>query len=312
VKPLKVVGEKSEKAIMPCRRNIFAISMWSAILMSCSQSNFTGQTQQNAPKPKKDSDQVADERIDIDADKGKNKLDGEDDDVDFDSDSDSDQGSVSGPETDSDIDFREDDPEIQLEDGPMRVKKCSRDYSVPGRSNPWLAGMPQGTSISYKKGDDDRVPSQEPLLVDPDIGDCIKEGAKLYFLVSGTIDHGGGASNADGRLESVVSHERGSIHGKAGTVAPINALMAVFLEDGTPTVAPSSLDFSSQASRDYAELKPAVGQVFYIGDGKTGSGVSQKVVVPRGAKRLFFGIMDSYEWNNNSGSLTGSILWDPR
>jgi hypothetical protein len=52
------------------------------------------------------------------------------------------------------------------------------------------------------------------------------------------------------------------------------------------------------------KVSPGVQQVFFIGDGLTGtgSGTTQQFVVPPGATRLFLGTMDAYEWNNNAGS----------
>jgi hypothetical protein len=43
-------------------------------------------------------------------------------------------------------------------------------------------------------------------------------------------------------------------------------------------------------------------QVFFIGAGATRDGVSRRFVVPKDATRLFLGVMDGYEWNNNYGS----------
>jgi hypothetical protein len=48
--------------------------------------------------------------------------------------------------------------------------------------------------------------------------------------------------------------------------------------------------------------------VFFIGDGKTSTGEHHRVMVPEGAARLYFAVMDIYQWNNNSGSLAGAIM----
>jgi hypothetical protein len=92
-------------------------------------------------------------------------------------------------------------------------------------------------------------------------------------------------------------------NGIADMRAPINALVGVFLDDKDPstTSAPSNLDFSSDASRDFDTLKPQLKQIFFIGDGLNSAGGHQKFVVPKGATRLFLATWDFYEWNNNAG-----------
>jgi hypothetical protein len=84
-------------------------------------------------------------------------------------------------------------------------------------------------------------------------------------------------------------------------------MVGVFLGDGVPNGSPATMDFNSAASRDYAKLTPNVGQIFFIGDGKRSNGALQEIVVPTGAKRLFLGNMDGYEWSNNSGELSGGF-----
>ena len=47
--------------------------------------------------------------------------------------------------------------------------------------------------------------------------------------------------------------------------------------------------------------------MFFIGDGKTSSGALRRYLVPAKATRLYLGVMDGYEWNNNSGSFTVTV-----
>ena len=101
-------------------------------------------------------------------------------------------------------------------------------------------------------------------------------------------------------------------HGKSNVIAPINALMGVFLTDAALPVgrahdAPPMLDFSTPGSRDFEVLEPVVNQVFFIGDGKRADGSDQSFVVPEGATRLFLGSMDAFEWNNNGGHFSTTI-----
>jgi hypothetical protein len=79
------------------------------------------------------------------------------------------------------------------------------------------------------------------------------------------------------------------------------ALVGVFLEDSLPTSAPPSLRFyysnSSQGGiqTNFTALSPAIGQIFFIGDGKTGTGIGTDQVfrVPKTATYLYLGYSDS-------------------
>lgn len=183
--------------------------------------------------------------------------------------------------------------------------------SVAGTSNPWLAGMPGGTSA----GNGDAAPGQSPVLV---TGISFAAGDVLHFSAVGSTDHcdggGCGLAGAEGdATESTTFHAAGAQFGLSNLGAPIDALIAVFLgpaqPDGTP--APAALDFSSAAARDFASLSPLLQQVFFIGDGLRDDGVTlQDFVVPVGATRLFLGTMDGYGWFNNVGSLRVTVSTD--
>ena len=56
-------------------------------------------------------------------------------------------------------------------------------------------------------------------------------------------------------------------------------------------------------------LSPALKQVFFIGDGLTGTGTgtTQTFVVPAGATRLFLGVSDGVGWFNNSGAFNATV-----
>ena len=197
------------------------------------------------------------------------------------------------------------------------LQACSQKYSVPGTANPYLAGVADGTTLTYLLGTNDpqtptdAAPAASPVLVTP-IGKCITAGNSLYFTVSGDISFSQTAprTNANGSLSTVLSHQKGAQLGKSGITAPLNSLLGVFLADGdpTPATAPAALDFSTQAARDYTSLAPLVGQVFFIGTGKTASGAYHQIIVPQGATRLYFAVMDTYQWNNNLGALSGEVL----
>jgi len=197
------------------------------------------------------------------------------------------------------------------------LRSCSQKYSVPGTANPYLAGVADGTALTYLLGTNDpqtptdAAPAASPLLVTP-IGTCITAGNSLYFTVSGDISFSQTApkTDANGSLNTILSHQKGAQFGKSNITAPLNSLLGVFLASGDPTLAPApaALNFSTQAARDYTSLAPLVGQVFFIGTGKTSGGSYHQIVVPQGATRLYFAVMDTYQWNNNLGTLSGEVL----
>lgn len=85
-------------------------------------------------------------------------------------------------------------------------------------------------------------------------------------------------------------------------------------------MAPASLDFTSGGlGTDFASLAPELGQVFFIGDGMTGtgSGTAQAFTVPTGASILYLGFADANDgiafigvnshYGDNFGSINGSF-----
>jgi hypothetical protein len=61
-------------------------------------------------------------------------------------------------------------------------------------------------------------------------------------------------------------------------------------------------------SKDDLTYSPLLQQVFFIGDGQTIGTIPQTFIAPAGATRLFVGTMDSYQWNNNLGSLAVTVV----
>ena len=107
----------------------------------------------------------------------------------------------------------------------------------------------------------------------------------------------------------------GSWNGISGFEAQRYAcLVGVFLSDMEPAdPAPPPISFAT-ISLAFTNLQPAIGQVFYTGDGRTASGQIQQFLVPTNATRLFLGIPDhvggtaSAGWyDDNSGSVTATF-----
>jgi hypothetical protein len=173
--------------------------------------------------------------------------------------------------------------------------------TVPGTSDPWLAGMPDGSTASTT----DSAPGQSPVLV----GIAITSGMTLQWTASGLVGHPMDLAGPDGATWlSSYSHDAGAQNGISNITVPIDSLLGVFLGTDQPslTAAPSALNFSSSASRDYLTLTPALKQVFFMGDGLSGS-IAQSITAPNGATRLFLGTMDGYEWINNVRSFEVNI-----
>lgn len=184
--------------------------------------------------------------------------------------------------------------------------------AVPGTADPWLAGMPAGTTASGNGGEIDTAPGESPIEV---LGLTLVGGSMLHFAASGQVDHcpgfGCGAAGPDGDpAEGFHPHATGAEHGIAGLTAPIDALIGVFLGAGQPDAnpAPAALWFGDLAALDFASLAPLLQQPFFIGDGLRNDGATlQSIVVPVGATRLFLGTMDGYGWFNNAGGFQVAV-----
>ncbi|MGD1277195.1 MAG: PEP-CTERM sorting domain-containing protein [Tepidisphaeraceae bacterium] len=188
---------------------------------------------------------------------------------------------------------------------------------VPGTSDPYLAGMPDGSTASY----DDVAPAQSPVLVPswvPQAGDVI-----TFSNVTGLVNYDGDTPNdpPDGAPNSILGHLDGNPgdspqpeNGIADMYAPIDSLVGVFLGSGRPDTGdptpPPPLDFSPTGSHpnalglNFLTLSPLLYQPFFIGDGMTSGKVVQQFTVPAGATRLYLGTMDGFDWENNTGAFS--------
>jgi hypothetical protein len=179
---------------------------------------------------------------------------------------------------------------------------------VPGTADPWLAGMPGGSTASAG----DSAPAQSPVQVDGAVNVAL--GGTLTFVVTGEVSYVPALQGytPDGPSGLVTSHSTGVENGIASLTAPVSSLIGVFLDATQPNLAgpaPTSLDFSTAPARAYTTLSPALRQPFYIGDGLTGTGTGsvQVINVPTGATRLFLGSMDGSGWYNNAGEFSVTV-----
>ena len=175
---------------------------------------------------------------------------------------------------DTDGDGINDGDEYNAGSDPTNASDPASGETVPGASNPYLAGMPNGSTCCSG----DSVPAQSPTLT-PDGG--------FIFTTAST-------------------------NGISGATWLATALVGVFLDDNLPTSspAPADLDFSpSGTGTNFTTLSPALQQAFFIGDGLTGTGTgdAQSFAVPAGATRLYLGTADGTGWSNNTGSFSVTI-----
>jgi hypothetical protein len=192
---------------------------------------------------------------------------------------------------------------------PAPASAVTVEVAVSGQADPWLAGMPDGSTSCYS-GVCSVAPNQSPTHV-PDL--CLIAAEFLSFEVTGgtSIDPGLPVVPPDGGYW-VESHLAGADNGMSSIFAPMSSCLGVFLSDDQPdqSPAPPDLDFGTIESQNFLSLSPALKQVFFVGDGRTTDGVLQMFEIPMGATRLYLGTMDSYEWTNNIGELDAEVT-DP-
>ena len=169
---------------------------------------------------------------------------------------------------------------------------------VPGSANPYLAGMPNGTTAT----NGDIAPNQSPLLV---TGLNINQTNYLSFSASGTASYNSWIYYGP---DGGPLFTRGAENGISGIRVTTSALIGVFLDSQLPTTSPAPSDLNFEVStRDFLTLSPELKQVFFIGDGRTSFSVIQKFYVPNGATRLFLGTADGSGWYNNGGGFNTNI-----
>lgn len=179
---------------------------------------------------------------------------------------------------------------------------CSA-VSVPATSDPWLAGMPDGSTASHYSpaNNPDVAPAQSPVLVNLPLTSDMK---LIFRNVSGAVAHGPTFPLLGAYGGSLSAHATGAENGIASLTAPGDSLIGIFLGPEAPNVGtvPAALDFT--VNRDYLTLSPLMKQPFYIGEGKNSAGVLREITVPAGATRLFLATMDGHQWYNNRGSFS--------
>ena len=172
------------------------------------------------------------------------------------------------------------------------------DLIIPPANVGWPGGM-----IRHGGPTPEEILETLPPSIAVSAGDVIRAadpavGGVNFFNGFGPPFFGPGGNGLDGS-------DLFSFGGISGYKGPQGPLAGVFLDNSIPSAgpAPSTLDFNPAGlGIDFLTLSPALGQVFYIGDGVTGGNVFQEFTAPLGATRLFLGIPDGFGFVNGPGA----------
>lgn len=172
---------------------------------------------------------------------------------------------------------------------------------VPSRADIFAAGAAE---VPAAKGGGGLVPEVISLqgasyVAFTEVTDSVTPNPVLYdFMGAEGSDSGETVMSGYGGIAGLVHHER------------FMFLAGVFLTDSVPTPpAPDSLDVTGMGTLD--EVKSVgIGQVFFVGDGRSTGGKVQRFFVPKGATRIFLGFADHDRgvlqpgfYDDNKGSL---------
>lgn len=188
------------------------------------------------------------------------------------------------------------------------LRTLPSEVTVAGSANPWLAGLPAGATAMGG----DKTPDQSAVYAA-----TVSAGMRLVFRATGSVSFAAAPATdpPDGSLSGGAHPMENGI---SAVTSPWNSLLGVFIGAADPrdTPAPtSSWNFLSQRvpGNAFTTLEPALKQVFFVGDGKTGNGIgeAQTITVPEGAGRLYLGTSDGSGWYNNNGKFEVMISIAP-
>jgi len=131
-------------------------------------------------------------------------------------------------------------------------------------------------------------------------------GRIAAFSSGGSAGWAGGNDNGPDGGTFAGSTNIGAVGPISGYNGPLSGqLVGVFIEAGDISAlsAPGGMSYPDLASYAAASYSPGLRQIFYIGDGKTGtgSGATQLFDVPDGAGFLVLGIADAFGFNAAAG-----------
>jgi hypothetical protein len=192
----------------------------------------------------------------------------------------------------------------------VSARGASNNVTVPGVADVWLAGQANGTVLQGVFALFDVAPANSPTLASTGLN--MTAGSTLTFSATGSTNYNGCASPTPDGASECGNVAALSYFGISTYNGPINALVAVFITNSTPggTAPGPYLNYTTGSTTSQATYSPALNQVFFIGDGLTGTGTGsvQTFVIPAGATRLYLGSSDGAGANyNNSGSFSVTV-----
>ena len=172
------------------------------------------------------------------------------------------------------------------------------DLTIPPASDPWPGGM-----IRHGTPTPEEILETLPPSLSINGGDVLQVadpaiGGVSFFRGFGAPFYGPGGNGVSGS-------NLNSYGGISGYIGPQGPLVGLFLDNTIPSSgpAPATLDFTPGGlGLDFLSLAPALGQIFYIGDGITSGGDFQSFTAPVGATRVFFGIPDGFSFVGAPGA----------
>jgi hypothetical protein len=175
-----------------------------------------------------------------------------------------------------------------------------------GRGEAGIELTPESNMDIYEAGGNSDGPGNPPtetaLVFDP--GDVVR----FPSVIGSTDCHANGSdclpTGPEGNLGADVNvGAQNALSGIQYRGAFSLPLMGVFLGPALPVAAPVALDFRD--AEDFGRIDPLLGQIFWIGDGRTGTGSGdiQEFGIPSGATRLSLGFIDVAHGDNIGGLL---------
>lgn len=182
--------------------------------------------------------------------------------------------------------------------------------TVQATTDIWLAGQPSGSGVTGYFGPD-TAPDNSPVGISG-----VTAGSIITFSATGStsVDTSCFAGPDGGCYGDQSSFSPSPAD--AAYNGPADALIGVFLNStagppainssGVPTGFVSGLDYQINANMGLGSYSPTLNQIFFIGDGLTGTGTgsTQDFYVPTGATTLYLAVADSVGGSTgNDGSL---------
>jgi len=183
--------------------------------------------------------------------------------------------------------------------------------NVPGTSCSYFAGqtaadMPLtgsgGGDHNTFHGDGSDTDTLPPYVDITGFGGTIDVSATGTWGFGSAYQEGpdGGTYTGFGVNGTGTSHNEYDDLGISLVTAPYNGLVGVFLTGAAPVAGSAPASLSTLAGDDMTI--PLLQQTFYIGSSLN------NITIPSGATRLFFGLHNGFEWNNNVGSVDVTVV----